>query len=90
MIVPALVAGLAGLWLWVVLNDEGGIFGFVPRLAAKTEYTRKWLSCPWCSGAWFSGLMSVALWHPSVIPTIITALAAAAITGLVGSYLEGG
>ena len=90
MITVAIVAGLAGFWLWNVLNDEDGIFRRVNRLLHKNEMTKKWLVCPWCSGAWFSIAGSVALHHDGVASTLVTAIAAAAVCGLVGSYVEGG
>ena len=89
MIQAALVAGLAGVWLWAVLNDEDGLFAAVPRLLSRNHWTNKWLKCPWCSGAWFSMAASVAVYHPSVVLTIVTALAAAAVCGVVGSYIQG-
>lgn len=89
MIAAALVAGLAAVWLWTVLNDEDGIARPVTLLLQKRPTTNKWMSCPWCSGAWFAIAGSVALYHPSVAATIVTALAAAAVTGLLGSYIQG-
>ena len=85
----AIVAGLAGFWLWTVLNDEDGLFGFVARAAARLEMTRKWLSCPWCSGAWFSIAFSLILFHPSWGDAVITSIAAAAVCGALGSYFQG-
>lgn len=87
MISVALIAGLAGFWLWAVLNDEEGIAGPVTRLLEKNRVTEKWMRCPFCSGAWFAGIASVSVFHPSVVVTIVTALAAAAVTGLLGSYV---
>lgn len=89
MIETAIIAGLFGLWVWTVLNDEEGMFALIPRLLFKNSVTKKWLICPWCSGAWFSGGASLILFHPSIAPAVITALAAAAITGIVGSYIQG-
>lgn len=89
VIAVALVAGLAGLWVWTVLNDEDGMFGVVTRLLHRTRWTKKWLVCPWCSGAWFSGAASLIVFHPSIAVAIVTALAAAGITGLLGSYIQG-
>lgn len=89
MITAALVGGLAGFWLWTVLNDEDGIFGPVTRLLHRTSVTRKWLVCPFCSGAWFSIAGSLVVYHGSVAPAIVTALAAAAVCGVLGSYFQG-
>lgn len=89
MIFYALVAGLAGVWVWSVLNDEDGLFSGVPTLLNRWSWSEKWLQCPWCSGAWFSIAFSVSVYHPSVWETIVTALAAAAVCGLIGSYIEG-
>ena len=88
MIAAALVGGLAGFWLWTVLNDEDGIFGPVTRLLHRTSVTRKWLVCPWCSLAWFSIAGSLVIYHPSPAPALVTALAAAGLGGLLGSYFE--
>lgn len=89
MIAVALVAGLAGLWVWVVLNDEDGVVGPVARWLRETSWTRKWTTCPWCSGAWFSIAASLIVFHPSVAVAAVTALAAAAVCGLLGSYIQG-
>lgn len=89
MIETAVVAGLAGFWLWSVLNDEDGIARPVNRLLMKTSWSAKWMQCPWCSGAWFSGIASVAVFHPSVVAAAVTALAAAAVCGALGSYFQG-
>lgn len=89
MIPVAVISGLAGLWVWTVLNDEDGMFGVVTRLLHRSHWTKKWLVCPWCSGAWFAGAGSLILFHPSVSAAAVTALAAAGITGLLGSYLQG-
>lgn len=89
MIAVALIAGLAGLWVWTVLNDDEGILAPVHRLLDKNHVTRKWMTCPWCSGAWFSIAATVVLFHPSVLTTIVVALAASAICGMLGSYISG-
>lgn len=89
MISAAVVSGLAGLWVWSVLNDEDGMFGFATRTLQKNKWTEKWLVCPWCSGAWFSGTASLIVFHPSIALAIVTALAAAAVCGLLGSYVQG-
>lgn len=89
MISVAVLAGLAGFWVWNVLNDEDGMFAPVPRLLHKNPITEKWLTCPWCSGAWFSGAASLLLFHDWIAPAVITAIAAAAITGALGSYFQG-
>ena len=89
MITAALVAGLAALWLWSVLNDDDGMFAVVPRTLTRWSWSEKWLRCPWCSGAWFAIAASVAVYHPSVAATVVTALGAAGVTGLLGSYIQG-
>lgn len=84
----ALLAGLTGFWIWTVLNDEEGLFRPVNRWMQRGYYRRKWMSCPWCSGAWFALAATLGLRPPddSIARTIVTALAAAAITGMLGSY----
>lgn len=89
MIASAVIAGLAGFWLWTVLNDEDGIFGFLNGLLAKNHITKKWMECPWCSGAWFSIIGSFILFHPSVPAAIVVSLAASAVCGMLGSYFNG-
>lgn len=86
----ALICGLAGVWVWSVLNDEDGIVGWLTRLLQKNSVTKKWMVCPWCSGAWFAGIASVSVCHSGVAVTVVTALASAGVTGLVGSWLQGG
>ena len=87
MIGVALVSGLAAVWIWTVLNDEDGIFHRVNAFFTRWPITRKWMMCPWCSGSWFAGLASIAVFHPLDARTVVTALAAAGVTGLVGSYI---
>jgi hypothetical protein len=88
MIDKALTAGLAGLWAWTVLNDDKGILRGINAELDKRTTWRKWMECPWCSGAWFAGLASLLLgYRPSA--KLVTAGAAAGVTGLIGSYLEG-
>lgn len=89
--ITALLAGLAGLWIWTVLNDDEGIARPATLSLRKTEVTRKWMECPWCSGAWFATIATL----PTTIPAgdffqaVVIALAAAAVTGLLGSYIQG-
>ena len=85
MITIAVVCGLFGYWLWSVLNDDEGLFDFVNRFLSRWDFTEKWLKCPYCSGAWFALIPSLILYHPSFVAAVVTALAAAAITGLLGS-----
>lgn len=89
MITAAIIGGLAGLWFWTVLNDEDGIVGPLNRWLQKRPITNKWMSCPWCSGAWFSITASVLIYHPSIIDAIVTGVAAAAVCGLIAMYVEG-
>lgn len=85
----ALVAGLAGLWIWTVLNDDEGILAPLTRLLRRTAVTNKWMVCPWCSGAWFSGGLSILIYHPTWGDSIVNAIAAAAVCGVLGSYFQG-
>lgn len=89
MIGVAFVAGLAGVWLWAVLNDDEGMFWPVPRFLNRWHWTEKWLRCPFCSGAWFSIIATVAVYRPSIAETIVTALAAAAVCGTLGATVLG-
>lgn len=87
MIAVALIAGLASVWVWIVLNDDEGIAGPLTRLLRKSDITRKWMECPWCSGAWFALAGVLVLWDGSILSGVIVWLAAAAIAGMIGSYL---
>lgn len=89
MIEVAIIAALFGTWFWTVLNDDEGIFSPVNALLQKNGYTNKFMRCPWCSGAWFSIIPSLVLFHEPLAPALITALAAAAITGILGSTILG-
>lgn len=89
MIEVALIAGLFSVWFWTVLNDDEGIFAPLNRLLQKNSVTKKWMRCPWCSGAWFAIAPSLVLYHDPLGPALIVAFAAAAIAGLLGSYFQG-
>lgn len=89
MIQVALICGLFGFWFWTVLNDEHGIAAPLNHLLERYRYTKKWMICPWCSGAWFAIIPSLLLFHDDLIPAVTTAFAAAAITGMLGSYFQG-
>jgi hypothetical protein len=89
VITVALIAGLCGFWFWTVLNDDEGILAPLNRLFQKNRYTLKFMRCPWCSGAWFALIPSLLLFHDDLIPAVVTGFAAAAITGMLGSYFQG-
>jgi hypothetical protein len=89
VITVAVIAGLFGMWFWTVLNDETGIAKPVHNLLLKRDVTKKWMICPWCSGAWLAIIPSLLLFHDDLIPAVVTAFAAAAITGMLGSYFQG-
>ena len=89
MIEVAVIAGLFSLWIWCVLNDDAGIAAPIHRLLLRTRFTKKWMVCPWCSGAWFAIIASLIMFHDPLITGLITAVAAAAITGILGSYIQG-
>lgn len=89
MIEVALVSGLVSFWFWSVLNDDTGIAAPVNRWLEKNEFTRKWMTCPFCSGAWFAIIASLILLHDPIDVAVITAFAAAGVTGVIGSYIAG-
>lgn len=89
MIATAVVAGLASVWIWTVLNDDQGIAAPLTKLLRKNDFTQKWMECPWCSGAWFALAATVAVYRDDILSMIVVWLAASAIAGMVGSYLEG-
>lgn len=86
MIEVALICGLVGFWFWSVLNDDTGIAAPVNRLLEKHRYTKKWMECPFCSGAWFAIIPSLILLHDPLDVALITAFAAAAVTATLGAY----
>jgi len=89
VITVAVIAGLFGVWFHTVLNDDTGIAKPVNHLLARHPWTEKWMECPWCSGAWFSIIPSLLMFHDDLTSAVITAFAAAAITGIVGMYVQG-
>lgn len=89
MIEVAIIAALFGTWFWTVLNDDEGIFSPVNTLLQKNRYSNKFMRCPWCSGAWFSIAPSLVMLHDPLDIAVITAFAAAAITGILGSTILG-
>lgn len=86
MIEVALVAGLVSFWFWSVLNDETGIAAPLNRLLEKTDVTKKWMICPFCSGAWFAIIASLILHHDPIPSALITAFGAAGVAGILGAY----
>ena len=86
MIEVAVISGLFSFWLWSVLNDETGIAKPVNHLLEKNPVTKKWMICPFCSGAWFAIIPSLILLHDPLDVALITAFAAAAIAGILGAY----
>ena len=89
MIEVAVLAGLVGSWFWAVLNDEEGILEPLHRLLEKNEFTKKWMTCPLCSGAWFAIIPSLILFHSAFWPAVITAFAAAAVSAIISIYFFG-
>ena len=89
MIEVAVICGLFSFWLWSVLNDEDGIARPVTLLLVRHPWSKKWMSCPFCSGAWFAIIPSLILFHDPWDAAIITAFAAAAIAGMLGAYFAG-
>jgi hypothetical protein len=89
MITVAVISGLFSVWWHSNLNDEDGMFAPVPRVLYRHPWSKKWLMCPWCSGAWFAIIPSLILLHDPLDAAIITAFAAAAIAGMLGMYIQG-
>lgn len=86
MIETAVISGLFGFWFWTVLNDDVGILAPLNKVLQKNRHTLKFLRCPWCSGAWFAIVPSLVLIHDPLTPALITAFAAAAVTGVLGTF----
>jgi hypothetical protein len=89
VITVAVIAGLFSVWWHANLNDEDGMFAPIPRRLYRHPWSKKWLMCPWCSGAWFAIIPSLILLHDPLDVAIITAFAAAAIAGIIGMYVQG-
>lgn len=89
MIEVAIVCGLFSVWFHTVLNDDTGIARDVNHLLLKNKATKKWMECPWCSGAWFAIIPSLILVHDPLDVAVVTAFAAAAIAGILGMYVQG-
>lgn len=90
MIEVAIICGLFSVWFHTVLNDDEGIAAPISKVLAKNPVSKKWMVCPWCSGAWFAIIPSFVLLHDPLDVAIITAFAAAAIAGIVSMYVQGG
>lgn len=86
MIEVAVIAGLVSFWLWSVLNDETGIAAPLNRLLEKRDVTKKWMICPFCSGAWFAIIASLILFHDPLGSALIVAFAAAGVVGVLAAY----
>lgn len=91
IITSVLVAGGAGLFAWVFasqLTTPG--FAWLQKWLRR-GWRRPLVSCPWCSGFWLCAIFAIALqWgylHPVITP--LSALAAAAIVGYIGSLTPG-
>jgi hypothetical protein len=82
----AVICGLVSFWFWSVLNDDTGIAKPVNHLLEKNAVTKKWMICPFCSGAWFAIIPSLILLHDPLDVALITAFAAAAVAGVLGAY----
>lgn len=89
MIEVAVIAALFAVWWHSNLNDEDGMFAFVPRVLYRHPWSKKWLMCPWCSGAWLAGFASLLMFHDDLIPAVFTAFAAAGLTGIISMFVQG-
>lgn len=87
MITAAVTVGLGATWAWVVLNDDEGVAAPLTRLLRKSDITRKWMECPWCSGAWFALAGTLAVYRGDWLSLLVVWLAAATVVGVLGSYL---
>lgn len=87
----AALAGAAALYVWVLASQLHTPIIRPIQKWLRTGWRRPMISCPWCSGFWLGIAFTVALqWHRlDWIVTPITALAAAAICGYVGSLTPG-
>lgn len=87
----ALVAGLAALYVWVFLSQlHTPGFGRLQRWARR-GWRVPLVGCPWCSGWWLGLVFTILLQLQRLdwIATPLTALAAAALCGFVGSLTPG-
>jgi hypothetical protein len=88
-----LIAGLFGFWLWTTLNDPSAIWVLrgVRRIILRLRRGHKLLHCPWCFGLWSAGPAYVALSASegalSALATPVGVVAAAAVVGLLGTFV---
>lgn len=98
-IVDVLVLGFAAFWIWwVVARMSPPFLMWALRPLRRRPAVRKFLACPWCSGAWwaiavvlvFVALavpMGVMTWTDVVLWAPFTALGASAVVGLTGTLI---
>lgn len=58
-------------------------------LHVRRPVLKKWLECPWCSGAWLTVIGYVAWrWAPSVAEPALVLLAASSVAGIIVRNLD--
>lgn len=88
-----LIAGLAGVWLWVAINMDSAPFPlrWAKALLLRLPRGKKFVGCPWCLGFWAAGSAYIALVASQdaldPLATPVGVLAAAGVCGLLGSNL---
>lgn len=88
------IAGLFGIWLYVAINLDSAPFPlrWLRNLLLRLPRGGKLVKCPWCLGFWASGsayvVLSASEGSLSLLGTPIGAVAAAGVTGLLGSFIS--
>ncbi len=78
------------LWRLVAVDDLPLLDPLHRRLGQDYPTVHKWLTCPFCSGAWFSAL-ALACWWANATWTMYGAAipALSAAVGLIATRLDG-
>lgn len=89
LVAAVLIAGLAAVWLWTVINMPHGPGVPVRRALQRLPHGRTLVSCPWCLGAWlafaFYGLLRTG---SEPVQVVVGLLAAAGVTGLLAGSTD--
>lgn len=87
MIEISLLAGLAASSVQRVLILPGSPLEPLRRLADLSDLAAKFIRCPWCAGFWLAAGFTLALDHSLTLSTAVSVLAAAGVSGLIGTVL---
>lgn len=87
-----IIAALAAVWGWFVLNDPKAprFIVWLGNTLRRLPKGEKLVGCPWCIGAWMAiigvvwqeAFLGILSWN-----TPVHALAAAGLTGIIGGWI---